>query len=68
MDDAAGRKAVRERRRPLAGGASVFVPVPPASGAAPVLVLRDDVHERGLIAARKILRTHRASEPKPSDE
>ena len=60
IDDAAGRKAVRERRIPIVAGESVFVAVPRHSMRIPTvrLGLRDDVHQRGLDAARKALRTY----------
>ncbi len=62
IDDAAGRKAVRERRTPKATTESVFVQEPRHSMRVPVmrLSLRDDVHQRGLSAARKALRAHLA--------
>ena len=63
IDDAAGRKAVRERRLPADKGESVFVAVPRNSMRIPQvqLGLREDVHLRALDAARKALRTHNAA-------
>jgi len=60
IDDAAGRKAVRERRVPRATTESVFVQEPRHSTRTPALrqALRDDVHQRGLDAAKKALRSH----------
>lgn len=59
IDDAAGRRAVRERRRtPEINGESVFTQLPSNSPRSrmSVVILRDDVHQRGLTAARKALR------------
>jgi hypothetical protein len=58
IDDAAGRRAVRERRLPKPAGESVFSQQPRNSphSKTPVVVVRDDVHQRGLTAARKALR------------
>lgn len=63
IDDAAGRRAVREMRLPQPAGESVFSHLPRNSphSKTPVVVLRDDAHQRGLRAARKALReAHRA--------
>jgi hypothetical protein len=63
IDDAAGRRAVRERRRPTAKTESVFVQQPRHSTRTPALrlALREDVHQRGLDAAKKALRSHIAT-------
>ncbi len=63
IDDAAGRKAVRERRVPKATTESVFVQEPRHSTRTPALrrSLRDDVHQRGLDAAKRALRSHLAA-------
>lgn len=63
IDDAAGRKAVRDRRLPVVNGESVFVAVPRHSMRIPQvqLGLREDVHLRALDAARKALRSHNAA-------
>jgi hypothetical protein len=60
IDDAAGRKAVRERRTRGPATNSVFVQVPRHSTRVPTVnqALREDVHQRGLAAAKKALRTH----------
>ena len=60
IDDAAGRKSVRQRRTAPVQGDSVFVTKPrhsyrPTSPS--VTVLRDDVHARALEAAKKVLRS-----------
>lgn len=58
IDDAAGRRAVRERRIPHATTMdSVFVRFPRQSSrnVSPQMILREDVHQRGLTAARKVL-------------
>lgn len=63
IDDVAGRKAVREKRNPVAAGESVFVTMPRHSMRIPSarLALRDEVHHRGLDAARKALRAFNAA-------
>ena len=63
IDDAAGRKAVRERRVPIAKGESVFVAVPRHSARIPTVQqgLREEVHLRGLDAARKALRSYNSA-------
>ena len=60
IDDAAGRKAVRERRGPATPGESVFVAVPRHSTRNPTLLrgLREDVHLRGIGAAKVALRAY----------
>ncbi len=59
IDDAAGRKAVREKRSLPARGESVFAPLPKHSSLPPVtvpVILRDEVHSRALAASRAVLR------------
>jgi len=65
IDDAAGRRAVRDRRAPLIASDSVFTRRPKHTARAPAfpaMLLRDDVHQGGLRAARKVLRSRRSSE------
>ena len=63
IDDAAGRKAVRERQGSVTHGESVFVTVPRHSTRNPTAVrgLRDDVHSRGIDAAKSALRAYNAA-------
>jgi hypothetical protein len=69
IDDAAGRKAVREKRSLPLRGESVFVPLPRHSSRPPITVpvtLRPEVHQRALGAVRAILRARASSsESKP---
>jgi len=60
IDDAAGRRAVREKRMRAAEGDSVFLVLPRSSvhSMTPRVVLREEVHQRGLTAAQKALRTN----------
>lgn len=64
IDDAAGRKAVRERRAPAAGGESVFTLRPRTSLRHDVpdggVLLREDVHLRAIEAARRALKSRQA--------
>jgi hypothetical protein len=65
IDDAAGRRAVREKRAPLVASDSVFTRRPKHTArvaAFPAMLLRDDVHQGGLRAVRKVLRSRRSSE------
>lgn len=65
IDDVAGRRAVREKRAPLIASESVFTRKPKHTArmpAFPAVLLRDDVHQGGLRAARKVLRSRRSSE------
>jgi len=60
IDDAAGRKAVRERRDPVTPGESVFVVIPRHStrNPTPMRGLREDVYLRGVDAAKNALRAY----------
>ncbi len=65
IDDVAGRRAVREKRASLSASESVFTRRPRHSArmsAFPAVLLRDDVHQGGLRAVRKVLRSRRSSE------
>lgn len=65
IDDVAGRQAVREKRALLSASESVFTRRPRHSArmpAFPAVLLRDDVHQGGLRAVRKVLRSRRSSE------
>lgn len=65
IDDVAGRQAVREKRASLSASESVFTRRPRHSArmpAFPAVLLRDDVHQGGLRAVRKVLRSRRSSE------
>lgn len=59
IDDAAGRRAVREKRLFAADSESVFIVLPRSSmnSKTPRIMVREDAHQRGLTAARKALRT-----------
>ena len=64
IDDAAGRKAVREKRSLPVRSESVFAPLPRHSSRPPVtvpVILREEVHERALSASRAVLRARTAS-------
>lgn len=63
IDDAAGRKAVRERQGSAAHGESVFVTIPRHSTRNPTQLrgLREDVHTRGIDAAKGALRAYNAA-------
>jgi hypothetical protein len=70
IDDGAGRKAVRERRVARTDSESVFVYVPRHSARIPTLsvALREDVHQRGLAAAKRELRSYRTAKRQRGDD
>jgi len=70
IDDAAGRKAVRERRAVRADSDSIFVYMPRHSARVPTLTvaLREDVHQRGLAAAKGALRSYRSAKRQQDHE
>lgn len=67
IDDAAGRKAVREKRVPPQAATGSFL-APAASGAGTARVLRDDLHRLGLEAARRALKAHKGGDHAARDE
>jgi hypothetical protein len=70
IDDAAGRKAVRERRVQRADSESIFVYTPRHSARIPTLriALREDAHQRGLAAAKNALRFYRSAKRQQDHE